>query len=127
MAPVINEICAYHFFLCMILFISINIIIPDIFIKNKRSILVVYQVDMFTHTKPLERKLRTQGALSIDFTRFYRLSNFTTVSTWPEFSQPMSDDRFFILRLRKQVNWFRSMREYIIDIEVLGNMSIEDK
>jgi len=81
MAPVINEICAYHFFLCMILFISINIIIPDIFIKNKRSILVVYQVDMFTHTKPLERKLRTQGALSIDFTRFYRLSNFTTVST----------------------------------------------
>ena len=51
----------------------------------------------------------------------------TTVSTWPEFSQPMSDDRFFILRLRKQVNWFRSMREYIIDIEVLGNMSIEDK
>lgn len=47
------------------------------------------------------------------------------LTPWLEFVQLLSDDRFFILRLRKLVNRFGGMREHVNSFYVRGNISIE--
>jgi len=49
----------------------------------------------------------------------------TILSTWAKFGQLLSDDRFFILRLRTQVNRFRGMWEHIYSFHLRGNTSIK--